>query len=261
MIDADVVLVAVGRRPDGWGLEALGVALDRARSSSISDFQRPCTRIPSASKKRSRRRRWRWQNARFTFESARPRRAGSKLARWIFSRCEERSCGSSFPQGDAASSLKCDHPSSPSTQARSTRPCRVVSLGRPARPHFRVVTICRISVGECSPPSGVPGTRYLPIDSPPTGTGSKPISLISRVASATARPLAGGRRSAPPSGSPGRCASSASRAKLIALISRRARCAPGSSLAVARGRPRPDRRPEAWPPWRRRAARLGSRRR
>src|ERR1700733_14221819 len=101
----------------------------------------------------------------------------------------------------------------PSTQARvDALPRRYVSLGTGARPHFRVVTICRISVGECSPPSGVPGTRYLPIDSPPTGTGSKPISLISRVASAMAfgsSPAIG-----TPTGSPRPCAAAAGPALL-----------------------------------------------
>src|ERR1700730_4287852 len=44
---------------------------------------------------------------------------------------------------------------------------------------WRFVTICRISAAVCSPLSGVPGTRYLPIASPPMATGSKPISRMS----------------------------------------------------------------------------------
>jgi LEA14-like dessication related protein len=37
---------------------------------------------------------------------------------------------------------------------------------------FSVAAIERISSGVCSPASGVPGIRYLPISSPPTTTGS-----------------------------------------------------------------------------------------
>lgn len=38
--------------------------------------------------------------------------------------------------------------------------------------YFSVAAMRRISAGECSPESGVPGIRYFPIASPPTGTGS-----------------------------------------------------------------------------------------
>jgi 8-hydroxy-5-deazaflavin:NADPH oxidoreductase len=68
--------------------------------------------------------------------------------------------------------------------------------------------ICRISAAVCSPPSGVPGTRYLPIASPPMTTGSKPICRM-RV---DAISIACGSSPAigTPTSSPCRCASAGS---------------------------------------------------
>ena len=41
------------------------------------------------------------------------------------------------------------------------------------RRSMQVSAICLISAGVCSPARGVPGSRYLPIASPPTSTGSR----------------------------------------------------------------------------------------
>src|ERR1043166_2689280 len=95
--------------------------------------------------------------------------------------------------------------------------------------YLSVEAICRISSGVCTPASGVRGTRYFPIARPPTTAGSKPISLMSRSATATAflsSPAIG-----TPTGVPSRCASCASWPAPIALKARTI-LAPGSHLAV-----------------------------
>jgi len=46
------------------------------------------------------------------------------------------------------------------------------AMKRNASAYFRVAAICRICSGVCSPASGVPGIRYLPMASGPITTGS-----------------------------------------------------------------------------------------
>ena len=51
-------------------------------------------------------------------------------------------------------------------------PVREPSEQKATRPYFSVAAIRRVSSGVCSPASGVPGIRYLPIASGPISTGS-----------------------------------------------------------------------------------------
>jgi polyvinyl alcohol dehydrogenase (cytochrome) len=61
---------------------------------------------------------------------------------------------------------------------RSAAPCRQAHSSQ----GFRVAAILRTWSGVCSPASGVPGIKYLPMSAPPTTTGSNPASRTSRKA-------------------------------------------------------------------------------
>ena len=59
------------------------------------------------------------------------------------------------------------------TVAYLVRQCTMAySRLQPRINYFSVTAMRRISAGECSPASGVPGIRYFPIVSPPIRTGS-----------------------------------------------------------------------------------------
>src|SRR5262249_57863261 len=77
--------------------------------------------------------------------------------------------------------------SSPGLTRGSTRLFPWMAGSSPGQPYFSVEAIWRISSGVCTPASGGPTLRYLPMASPPPSPGPKPIPLISF--SATAAPV------------------------------------------------------------------------